>query len=350
MKTMTGAERIFKTLQLQEPDRVPHFELGVDPKVKERILPGSSYHALIEYLDWDAVGVDDRLLRGWRGENLDASGKYFRDQWGTIRRVTAEAIAHPVEGAIKSEKDLDTWRPPDPDEPWRYELLSELVKRYKGQRAIAAVFADPFNIANDVRGAADHFMDFVRNPGLVDRLASLTQDYYIRYIRNCIEVGAEIIFITGDYATTKWPMLSREHLAKHVIPVLKALTDEAKSRGAYVLKHTDGNIWPIFDLIIDTGIHGIHPIDPLAGMDIGKVKEKYGSRVCLLGNVDCAYTLTWGTLQEVREEVKRCIRQAAQGGGFICMSSNSIHSAVKPENYVEMVRAIHDYGKYPISI
>jgi uroporphyrinogen-III decarboxylase len=66
--------------------------------------------------------------------------------------------------------------------------------------------------------------------------------------------------------------------------------------------------------------------------------------------VDCAYILTWGTLEQVREEVKRCIRQAARGGGFICMSSNSIHSAVKPENYVEMVRAIHDYGKYPISI
>jgi len=52
----------------------------------------------------------------------------------------------------------------------------------------------------------------------------------------------------------------------------------------------------------------------------------------------------------VREDVKRCMRQAARGGGYICMSSNSIHSAVKPENYVEMVKAIRDYGQYPISI
>ena len=347
---MTGAERIFKTLQLQEPDRVPHFEIGVDAKVIKAIFPNSSYRDLIERLDWDAVTVDDRLLPGWRVENLDASGKYFRDQWGVTRRVTAEALAHPVEAAIKSEKDIAHWRPPDPDEPWRYEMLSKLAKRYKGQKTIIAIFADPFNVANDVRGAADHFMDFVRNPGLVDRLAGLIRNYYLKYIKNCIEVGAEIIFITGDYATTKWPMLSKEHIARHVIPVLKALTDEAKSRGAYVLKHTDGNIMPIFDLIVDTGIHGIHPIDPMAGMDLGEIKKKYGHKLCLLGNVDCAYILTWGTLEQVREEVKRCIRQAARGGGFICMSSNSIHSAVKPENYVEMVRAIHEYGKYPISI
>ena len=349
MDTLTGAERIFRTLQLKEPDRVPHFELGFDRQVKRQVNPGATYR-VADYFDWDAVLVDDRAAPGFRVETLDANGKYFRDQWGTVRQVTSELIHHPVEAAVKSDKDLDTWRPPDPDEPWRYEKLKELVRDYKGQKAIIASFPDPFDVANDVRGAADHFMDFVRNPDLVDRLMGLIRDYYRRYIRNCIEVGTEIIFITGDYATTKWPMLSREHFARHVIPVLKALVNEAKSQGAYVLKHTDGNIMPIFDMILDAGIDGIHPIDPVAGMDLGEVKQKYGDRVCLMGNVNCADTLTWGTVEEVREEVKRCIRQAAPGGGFICMSSNTIHSAVKPENYLEMVKAIREYGRYPISI
>jgi uroporphyrinogen decarboxylase len=348
MKTLTGAERVFKALQLQEPDRVPFYERP-NNKIKEEILPGSSDDDVVKYFDLDAVSVGDRGLPGYRIETLDAS--HFRNQWGTIMRVMSEYDSpHPVEGAIKTEKNLNTWHPPNPDEPWRYEMLAELVKRYKGQRAIIASFQDPFNVANEVRGAAAHYMDFVRNPDLVDRLAGLIRDYYLRYIRNCIEVGAEIILFGGDYATTKWPMLSREHFAKHVIPVLKALVDETKSRGAYFVKHTDGNIMPIIDMILDTGIHGLHPIDPNAGMDLGEVKKKYGHRVCLVGNVDCAYTLTWGTVEEVREDVKRCIRQAARGGGYICMSSNSIHSAVKPENYVEMVKAIRDYGKYPISI
>ena len=350
MSTLTGTERIIKTLQLQEPDRVPHFENAFNRKVAEALLPGSSYYDVAEHFDWDAVAADDRWLPGYRVETLDASGEYFRNQWGTICRTTSEAVAHPMEGAIKSEKDLDNWSLPDPDEPWRYEVLRELVKKYKGQKAIIAKFADPFNVANEVRGAADHYMDFVRNPALVDRLSGLIRDYYLKYIRNCIEVGVDIVYVTGDYATTKWPMLSNEHFAKHVIPVLKSLVDETKKLGAYVLKHTDGNIWPIIDMIVDTGINGLHPIDPLAGMDLGEVKKKYGHRLCLMGNVNCAYTLTWGTLEEVREDVKRCIRQAARGGGLICMSSNSIHSAVKPENYVEMVKAIHEYGKYPISI
>ena len=35
MKILTGAERMFKTLQLQEPDRVPHFELDVKTMSKD---------------------------------------------------------------------------------------------------------------------------------------------------------------------------------------------------------------------------------------------------------------------------------------------------------------------------
>mgnify|MGYP001102589632 CR=1 FL=1 len=103
MKMLTGAERIFKTLQFQEPDRVPHFELGLDRGVKGKIHPGK--YRVADYFDWDAVLVDDRTAPGFRVETLDAAGKYFRDQWGTIRRVTSELLDHPVEAAIKSEKD-----------------------------------------------------------------------------------------------------------------------------------------------------------------------------------------------------------------------------------------------------
>ena len=80
------------------------------------------------------------------------------------------------------------------------------------------------------------------------------------------------------------------------------------------------------------------------------MKQKYGDRVALKGNVDCAHTLTFGSEQQVVEETKAVIRKAAAGGGLILSSSNSIHSAVKPGNYLAMWNAIRMYGKYPISL
>jgi len=58
--------------------------------------------------------------------------------------------------------------------------------------------------------------------------------------------------------------------------------------------------------------------------------------------------LTRGTVEEVEEAVKETIAKASPGGGHILASSNSIHPAVKPENYKAMVEAARKYGRYPI--
>ena len=103
-------------------------------------------------------------------------------------------------------------------------------------------------------------------------------------------------------------------------------------------------------MIIDSGIDCLDPIDPQAGMDLAEVKAKYGDRIALKGNVDCAHTMTFGTAEEVTELTKEALRKGAPGGGFILSSSNSIHSAVKPENYQAMLETLEQYGRYPISV
>jgi uroporphyrinogen-III decarboxylase len=69
-----------------------------------------------------------------------------------------------------------------------------------------------------------------------------------------------------------------------------------------------------------------------------------------MGNIDCVRLLSWGSEDEVRETVGTCIKKAGKGGGLICMSSNSIHSGVKPANYLAMVKAIKEYGRYPLQL
>ena len=149
---------------------------------------------------------------------------------------------------------------------------------------------------------------------------------------------------------TKGPMVSPRHTARFLTPNLKKMVDLVHGLNKPIIKHSDGNIYKIIDLIVETGVNGLHPIDVIAGMEIGELKTKYGDKICLIGNVNAGATLCWQTEDEVRQEVKGCIRKAGTGGGYICSSSNSIHSGVKPENYVAMVKAIKEYGKYPINL
>jgi len=92
----------------------------------------------------------------------------------------------------------------------------------------------------------------------------------------------------------------------------------------------------------------LHPLEPVAGMDIGKVKQRYGDRITVVGNVDCTYILPHGTQKEVIDAVKETIAKGSPGGGHIISSSNSIHHGVNPENYKTMVQTARKYGKYPI--
>jgi len=119
-----------------------------------------------------------------------------------------------------------------------------------------------------------------------------------------------------------------------------------KELGLLVIKHTDGYIMPILDMIIDSGFDCLDPIDPIAGMDLQKIKEDYGNMISLKGNVDCSTTLSFKTESETIEETKSCLNKAMSGGGYILSSSNSIHSAVKPQNYLAMLDTLKKFGKY----
>lgn len=107
---------------------------------------------------------------------------------------------------------------------------------------------------------------------------------------------------------------------------------------------------PLIDMIVDSGIDCLDPIDPTAGMNIAEIKKKYGQRIALKGNVDCAQTLTFGSVEQTIAESKRCIQLAGPGGGYIFSSGNSIHSAVKPENYAAMMETHKKYCNYPIQL
>jgi uroporphyrinogen decarboxylase len=339
---------VLKAINLQEPDTVPTFEIDIDQRVIEAIRPGLSYEDFCEFMDLDAICYHE--MRTDHYEVIDKANGIVRDQWGAIKQYSAVSLCVPVtkEPAIRSRKDLDAYASPDPDLPSRYKDIEGAVRRFKGQRAVIATVRPFGTIRDSLRGQDDLFKDMIRDPDMVDRLNTIASDYYKRYARNLIDVGVDIVLETADWAFTHGPMVSPKHTERFITPGLKQIVDYCHRRGVPCLKHTDGNIWLIFDAIVETGVDGVHPIDPLAGMDIGEAKTRYGHKVCLMGNVDCGNLLSWGTKEEVRKSVRECMRKAGRGGGYICMSSNTIHGAVNHENYVEMVRAIREYGRYPL--
>ncbi|HPI73002.1 MAG TPA: uroporphyrinogen decarboxylase family protein, partial [bacterium] len=86
----------------------------------------------------------------------------------------------------------------------------------------------------------------------------------------------------------------------------------------------------------------LQPIEPKA-WDIVEVKQRYGDRLALIGNVDVDL-LARGTADAVAAETKRLIGALGPGGGYCVGSGNTIPNYVRPENYRAMLETVWDYG------
>ncbi|MFC1693021.1 uroporphyrinogen decarboxylase family protein [Candidatus Latescibacterota bacterium] len=339
---MKSQERIFAALQRKQPDRVPVLELIIDEKVARAAVPECRDVAdCMDILDMDAVGCGPvfKTIR----ENPDGS---YIDEWGVRYKPGPEALSHPMGGHITTIEDARAYTPPDPNVPYRLGALHDLVKRYKGKRAICFHHRAAFMWSAYLMGIETILMNFLLCPEMVEIVMDKVLEANMAIVQNAIHAGAEVVILGDDYAHNFGPLMSPEVFGKFIQPRLKQMIDMIHDEGAYCIKHTDGNIYPLLNMIVSTGPDAVNPIEPAAGMELKRVKELVGDKVCIAGNIDCGHLLPHGSEHDVREAVRQAIADAAEGGGYIVTSSNSIHSSCNPKNLIAMVNAVHEFGVY----
>ncbi len=342
---LSSEERVTRALERREPDRVPHFEWVVDKKVRSALLPGCASHTEFAVkMGHDAVLAEVSFRRESVGPGR------WKTEWGYVVQDSEEEHGIEVGSPIHSIEELNGYRPPDVREPWRYEAIEKTVGLFAGKKAVIVHLNDVFSLPRYLIGYENLLMAIAADPALVRALVDLSVELNLAMAKEAAARGARIVYTGDDYAGDKGPLMSPSHFRELFAPGLSRVMSGFKELGLLVIKHTDGNLWPIIDMIVDSGIDCLDPIDPMAGMDLGEVKAKYGGRIALKGNVDCSHLMTTGTPAQVADATKEALRKGAPGGGYILSSSNSIHSGVNPENYLAMLRTLAEHGRYPIRL
>jgi uroporphyrinogen decarboxylase len=342
---MNSRQRVLTALHNAQPDRVPILEFIVDRKVWSRAVPGAMDMAdAMDRLDLDGVGCGAYFER-----IEERPGGFYRDVWGVEYQSGAEEVSHPVRGPITDMADAKAYTPPDPHAPGRLGKLPELVERYKGRRAICFHHRAAFMWAAYLMGIDNLLVAMLAEPELAALVMDKVLAANIAVVRSAIRAGAEVIILGDDYAANNGPMFSPELFRVFIVPRLKAMIDMIHAEGALVIKHSDGNLYPILEDIVACGPDGINPVEPVAGMDLATVKRLVGDRVCITGNIDCGRLLPYGSRDEVFAAVRQAIADAGAGGGYIVTSSNSIHSSCNPENFTAMIEATREYGAYCVT-
>ena len=121
---------------------------------------------------------------------------------------------------------------------------------------------------------------------------------------------------------------------------LKAINPDLK-----IAYHTDGNIYPVIDDLVDIGLDILNPVQPKC-MDPAYLKTRYGRNLSLWGTIDIQETLPFGTPDDVASEVKERIETLGPGGGFILSPTHHVQIDTPLENFFALLNAAEEYGRY----
>ena len=354
-------------MQHEEPDMVPIFEFGMEIPIIEAILgkrlpkfaecsfrnprcKASDLVAAYETLGLDMVTIGDDAFFSERAKPVWKDHRTYVNEFKQVWRIeTTRNTELYYGGDIQLPNDVAPFEL-DASHPSRIEYAKQIVKAAKENgMAVTANVHGGFASAYLACGMENFFVGMVRYPKEASALISVFTKFWAELSKQLIEVGVDVIGVGDDLADKHAPFLSPADWRRFVKPGLAQIAREVKSKGGLTFFHSDGNINSILGDVVEAGFDGLHSMEPLAGMDIGSIKERYGDKLCLLGNVDCSQTLCFGSLSEVAEETRKVMQKASPNGGHILCSSNSLHSGVRLQNYLTMVATGRRYGVYPLT-
>ena len=350
--SMLRKDRFLATLRHEKTDRLPMFDFLFQQPLYEHLIghrPGS-YNGMDAVkcalaLDHDGVWVP---FGGFTGlQPLYLAENVYRDEWGTTYRKgdASWPLDAPVEYPIKNRADLRNYRVPDPTLPGRDSEIKKAVAMENDSIAVLGGVGGPLSTAWLLLGFEEICFSLCEDPWLIHTVMKISNEYFKEAARRSVEAGCVGMWVSEDLGDSKNAFFSVEDFREHFLPYLIELVDYIDSLGVPVLLHSCGNINAYLDDLAQTKISSIHPLQRTAGMDLRKIKSKYGSRFCIIGNIDSSVTLPFGSKEDVAAEVREAIDICVPGGGFILASDHSLHDGIKVDHILEMFRVGREYSR-----
>ncbi|MFA5865422.1 MAG: uroporphyrinogen decarboxylase family protein [Phycisphaerae bacterium] len=314
---MTPREKFQMALDgRQPPGRVPHFELVffLTMEAFGKVHPTHrSYH------QWDQMEEKERQLH-----RQDMAQLYI----DTARHYEHSAIFLHLPSQLEK-----------PDE---YRRLIEVVREQSGRDFFLVKHGDATLKLKNIEQLVYRIAD---DPEGVHRDARSMVDRALMEAESLMGSGLDGFALCSDYCFNNGPFLSPSQFSEFITPYLDRLIRGYRQMGLYTIKHTDGNIMPILDQLVQCKPHALHSLDPQGGVDIAEVKRKYGRQVCLIGNVNCGL-LDTGTDEQCVASARYALKHGMPGGGYIFSTSNCIYTGMRLSRYELILDVWRNEGCY----
>jgi uroporphyrinogen decarboxylase len=348
MQPMTARERWLAVLRRQKPDRIPMDFQGTPELIQKMLgyLGVSSVEEMYDclHVDWP-VGVGPKYIGPEipQGEDLYGNRFTYQDYGDGVY----EECVYSVLARFNSVEEIEAdYRWPSPD--WYdYSVIPGQIDEME-DHPIMLGMAGIYTLYTRLRGMEQAFIDFAANQDLVLYCMKKLYDLHYEISRRSFETAPgkiDIGSVANDMGSQIDLLYSLPTIRKLFLPGIRQLAELAHSHGAFVYLHSDGAIRKALPDLIEAGVDIFNPVQwRCRGMDRLDLKRDFGDRLVFHGAVDNQYTIPFGSVEDVRAEVKYNIETLGAGGGYILAPCHAFQTVSPPENVAALYEAGLEFG------
>ena len=340
---MNSKERVLRTLEFKETDRVP---LAVSGREDDLMLylKANSLNRMYEILDIDFRGINTSDLQDKRGVKRTHKG-HEANIWGVPLICANNGFQElcPL-SEISSVDEAEAYDWPLAENLNYYDIEKQITEN-DGYFLIAGVWAPIFHDFTWLCGFENCLAMLLSEPEIAKAVLRRITDFWIAYTKIILEKGKgkiDCVMNCNDFGMQKCLIMSPGVWREFFKPELKRFYGCIKNFGANVFQHSCGSIFDIIPDLIEIGADILDPIQVAAvGMGTESLAEKFGGKIVCHGGIDTQFILPNCSEPEVRAEVRRVIGTLGSRGGYILCGSQGYMEDIPIENIV----AVYDEAK-----
>lgn len=354
---MTPRERVLTALAREEPDKVPR-ELSYGaftPALMKVFVEKTGSIDPTEYFNFEVRPVNLKPTRkayDFSRYLSDLPDKVYISEWG-VASFTGSLYhfmrsIRPMEN-LSTPEDIEEYPFPDMLAEYRYEHLPQEVEELKDRdlAVMGELYCTIFEVSWGMRGMENLLMDFIDNKPFAEALLDKVTEIRCGQARIFAQAGIDILRLGDDVGTQRGLLMSPATWREWLKPRLKKVIDSARevNPDLHIFYHSDGNCEAVIPELIEVGVDVLNPIQPEC-MDPAKIKREYGDKLAFWGTIGTQTTMPFGTVEDVKNEVKERFETIGKGGGLLLAPTHILEPEVPWENVLAFMEAIEEYCRY----
>ncbi len=327
---------------------------GFLPQVQEEwTAQGASPEELsLESFDWDYVPVIDcggnmGPISDIEPSVVEDTPEYIirKDEFGrtTKQYKKMSLLAHPLDYPVKdmaswlSIKHMFTFH----EERIDWDFVEAARKKQEEGELVVARIPGCFSMPRDLMGDEKTCLCYYDDPELMHDILQTFRETCLKVIERVTDrITIDQVSVFEDLAGKSGPLLGPKQIQEFVKPYFMDVWDLAASRGGKIFDmDSDGNVGPVLDAFLECGLTAMHPMEPAAGMDIVRVRDRYGTKLSMKGGINKFVLMQ--TKEDIRRELEYKMQPAMRRGGVVFGLDHRIPNGTPLENY----RYYVDFGR-----